>query len=328
MATLTHAGFRCIVEKFGGCDEYYTEMINAGSFINGGPFEKYYVIPDPVPDKVVWQLTGKSTVHMVQAAALLAPLPGIGIDINMGCSAPDIMHSGAGVAWMLKPVEETREMVHEVKAVLHGAAGSGGRRLSVKLRLGDENFTDDAFFSFTDMLVSEGVAQLTLHPRTSREKYRLPPRWDYVERLAVRYKGQGVAVILNGAVHDEQSLNAAIAAAPHIDGIMVARGAATYPWIFAGFRASLDHTRIQLTIDREQTALDFIDLLQKYQPQDFLKTRMQRFFAYYCQGFSFAHYFQTQMLNAKDPDDARERVKDYFIRERDDKLLIMEQKYE
>ncbi len=324
MATLTHAGFRCIVEKFGGCDEYYTEMINAGSFVNGGPFEKYYVIPDPVPSKVVWQLTGKDTAHMAQAAAMLALLPGIGVDINMGCSAPDIMNSGAGVSWMLKPVEETREMVREVKAALRTAdeRGGAGRRLSVKLRLGGEDFTDDGFFAFTDMLVSEGVMQLALHPRTSREKYRLPPRWEYVERLALRYEGERVTVVLNGAVHDEQSMNAALAAAPHCGGIMIARGAAEYPWIFAELGAALNHTRFACTIDRERTALDFIDMLEKYQPEEFLKTRMQRFFAYYCLGFSFAHYFQTQMLNAKSPDDARERVRDYFRREAGDKLLI------
>jgi tRNA-dihydrouridine synthase len=27
MATLSHPAFRILIEKFGGCDEYYTEMI-------------------------------------------------------------------------------------------------------------------------------------------------------------------------------------------------------------------------------------------------------------------------------------------------------------
>jgi len=325
IATLTHAGFRCIVEKFGGCSEYYTEMINAGSFVNGGPFEKYYVIPDPVPEKVVWQLTGRDSGYMAGAASKLAVLPGIGIDLNMGCSAPDILNSGAGVSWMLKPLQETRAMVREVHAAVLSAAGPDGstRRLSAKLRLGGGDFTDDGFFAFTDMLVSEGVTRITLHPRTSRERYRLPPRWEYVERLALRYKDEGVSVVLNGAVSDRQSLLAARAAAPHCDGIMIARAAATSPWIFAELGAALDGRQRSFTIDREQTALDFISVLEKYQPEEFWKTRMQRFFAYYCLGFSFAHYFQTQMLNAKSTDDARERVRDYFRRESGDKFLII-----
>ena len=316
MAAITHAGFRCIVEPFGGCDEYYTEMINAGSYVNGGPFEKYYAVPDPVPEKVVWQITGKDCAHMAQAAAMLSSLQGTGIDINMGCSAPDIVHSGAGVSWMTKPLEETRTMVHEVKAAV------GEKRLSVKLRLGGEDFTEQGFFQFTDMLVSEGVTQLALHPRTSREKYRLPPRWEYVEQLALRYKEQGVSVILNGAVRDMPSLNAALAAAPHCAGVMIGRAAVTYPWIFAVLSAGVQHAAYRFTVDRELVALTFIDMLEKYQPAEFLKTRLQRFFAYYCMGFTFAHYFQTQMLNAKDCGDARLRVHDYFIRESTDRLFV------
>ena len=97
MATLSHPGFRIITEKFGGCDEYYTEMINAPSLIHGGQFEKFYIDPAPVPEKIVWQLTGKSAEPMIEAAALVAEIGGIGVDLNMGCSAPEIYNSGAGI---------------------------------------------------------------------------------------------------------------------------------------------------------------------------------------------------------------------------------------
>ena len=55
MATLTHTALRQIIYSFGGCDEYYTEMIQAGTLLNNGPFEKYYLITDPEPEKLVWQ---------------------------------------------------------------------------------------------------------------------------------------------------------------------------------------------------------------------------------------------------------------------------------
>ena len=121
MATLTHAAFRSVVEKSGGCDEYYSEMINAGTFVTGGPFEKYYVIPDPAPEKMVWQITGRKTEHIVRAAEMIAALPGSGIDINMGCSAPEIMRSGAGAAWLTRDRAETREMISGVCNALQHA---------------------------------------------------------------------------------------------------------------------------------------------------------------------------------------------------------------
>lgn len=317
VATVTHAAFRSIVDRFGGCDEYYSEMINAATFVNGGPFEKYYVIPDPAPEKTVWQITGRKAEYLAEAASMIGKLPGIGVDINMGCSAPDIIKSGAGAAWLSKDVSETQFMVRSVRDALSGS----GKRLSVKLRLGNEHFTDERFFSLCDMLVSEGVTLFALHPRTSKEKYRSPLRWEYVERLALRYADDGVSVVLNGGVHDAPSLHEALRASPHASGIMIARGAIENPWLFAELAADLRHESFAAVIDRERLALDFIDMLEKYQPEEFWKTRMQRFFTYYCRGFSFAHYFQTQMQNAKDTGDARDRIRDYFQKQADDVLL-------
>ena len=118
MATLSHPAFRILIEKFGGCDEYYTEMINAPSLLNGGQFEKYYIDPAPVPNKIVWQLTGKTSDSIIKVSSILANTECIGIDLNMGCCAPDIVNSGAGIAWMLKPIKETQELVSGVKKVL------------------------------------------------------------------------------------------------------------------------------------------------------------------------------------------------------------------
>ena len=48
LATLGHPAFRIMIEKFGGCDEYYTEMINAASLLNNGQFENYYTNPQKI----------------------------------------------------------------------------------------------------------------------------------------------------------------------------------------------------------------------------------------------------------------------------------------
>ena len=311
MATLSHEAFRRCAAKFGGCDEYFTEMINAGSLIHMGPFEKYYLLSGPEPEKIVWQITGSRADYMENAAKVLSELEGIGIDINMGCSAPQIANTGAGIAWMLKPLEETRLMVKKVRL----AAGS--KRLSVKLRLGDENFTKEKLFDFCDMLIGEGVQMLTLHPRTKKEKYREHSRWQIAEELARKFKG--IPVILNGDIKDVDSFNSAVNSAPSTSGIMIARAAAQKPWIFGELAGTLPSDEI----DCEKLALEFIDDVEECQPEEFWKTRLQRFFAYYCLNFSFAHYFQTQMLNAENNDDARNRVKAYFEKCPDDRIKII-----
>ena len=86
MDAITHQAFRNLVARFGGCDEYFNEMINASSLLAGGAWEKFYLLEGPEPEKLVWQLTDKNGEKMAQAASFLAERGGIGIDLNMGCS--------------------------------------------------------------------------------------------------------------------------------------------------------------------------------------------------------------------------------------------------
>lgn len=328
MATLSHQGLRKIIEDFGGCDEYYTEMINAASYLTHGQFESFYTLNEFAPEKIVWQLTGKDVISMAKAAKELCSFNGIGIDLNMGCSAPEIYKSGAGIAWMTKPVEQTKALVYEVKNALlsyNSEIQSDGhhkkQRLSVKLRLGDEDFTDEGFYKFCDMLYESGVEQIVLHPRTKKEKLTRPPRYKYVENVACRFKNK-IPVILNGNVKDVPSFESALKAAPSVSGVMIARMSAQKPWIFAELKRKLDFSNPlihqkslqtdKIKIDRLKTGLDYISNLRLYQPKEFWQTRMQRFFSYYCDNFSYAHYIKSKMLNCKTLEDAETSFSLYF----------------
>ncbi len=337
MATLSHQGLRKIIEDFGGCDEYYTEMINAASYLTHGQFESYYTLNEIAGDKIVWQLTGKDVISMAKAAKELCSFNGIGIDLNMGCSAPEIYKSGAGIAWMTKPVEQTKALVYEVKNALlsyNSEIQSDGhhkkQRLSVKLRLGDEDFTDEGFYKFCDMLYESGVEQIVLHPRTKKEKLTRPPRYKYVENVACRFKNK-IPVILNGNVKDFPSFEAALKAAPSSAGVMIARMSAQKPWIFAELKRKLDFSNPlihqkslqtdKIKIDRLKTGLDYISNLRLYQPKEFWQTRMQRFFSYYCDNFSYAHYIKSKMLNCKTLEDAETSFSLYFDEVPDDRFI-------
>jgi len=317
MATISHPAFRILVERFGGCDGYFTEMINAGTLLTGGQFEKFYLNPSPVPEKIVWQLTGHDCSHMKEAAVVLSELEGIGIDINMGCSAPDIYKYGAGISWMIKDRNETQAMVKAVRSVVPSS-----KRLSVKLRLGDDNFTDDGFYSFCDMLIDEGVELLTLHPRTKKEKLVRPPRYSYCQKLAERYKGK-IPVYLNGNVKDAASFDFADASCPDCSGIMISRASVTKPWIFKQLKDSKLQQSEPFEVDMQQLAMDYIRDIQLYQPPEFWKTRLQRFFTYYSQNFKFSHYAQTQFLNASDIPDLTARINDFFEKCPDERILTV-----
>ncbi|BDC93077.1 tRNA-dihydrouridine synthase family protein [Treponema bryantii] len=319
MATISHPAFRILVEQFAGCDEYFTEMINAGSLLNFGPFEKYYIDATPCPEKIVWQLTGNDAPRMKEAAVQLAELPGIGIDINMGCSAPDIYKTGAGIGWMLRDRAETEAMVREVRSVV-----PVGKRLSVKLRLGDEDFTEGGFFDFCDMLVNNGVELLTLHPRTKKEKLARPPRYKFCQQLAERYKDK-VPVYLNGNVKDKASFDFAMAVCPDVAGVMISRAAVQKPWIFQKLKDSSYCKLADEPINMEELCLEYVDLIEKYQPQEFWKTRLQRFYTYFCMNFQFSHYAQSQFINAAEQGNEalRQTIKEFFEKCPEERIITI-----
>ncbi|MGP1587715.1 MAG: tRNA-dihydrouridine synthase family protein [Treponemataceae bacterium] len=325
MATLSHEAMRRTIYNFGGCDEYYCEMINASSLLAGGQFEKYYVMSGPEPEKMVWQLTDSEPEPLIKAAKMVSSLGGIGIDINMGCPAPDIYKHGSGMAWMNKDICKTGAMLEKIAAILQNSEkNSIQKRLSIKCRLGeDSDFENEKvalkkFFDFISMLVSSGVKQIVLHPRTKKQKYSRPAKWNYVQELCERLKDNpNISVIGNGDIFDIQSASQALNIAPDCKGIMIGRAAIQKPWIFYQIKKNFIQnnctadchedniskniaTENIIKIDLLELAITFMNDIREFQPQEFWKTRTQRFFSYFSLNFSFAHYLKTQLINSKD----------------------------
>ena len=320
LANISHAGFRMLIHTFGDPDEYFTEMIHAPSLLSGGPFEQWYLRTNPVPEKLVWQLTASKAEAFAHAIPLVLQEGGIGIDLNMGCSAPPIVRSGAGFAWMLKPLEETAAAVRLVKNALERYAASKSRhfRLSVKLRLGT-SADYPALLRFCRMLEDEGVQLITLHPRFQRQRYGRPARHEYIGALAADLH---VPVYGNGDINSAETFLTAARQIP-CAGWMIGRAAVQMPWIFKAIslKCVTDSERKPYRIDLEETAIHFLHLLTTEQPPSFYRTRIQRFFQFYCDNFSFAHYCRTRLLKAAFPEEAAEILRVYFEQVPEDKII-------
>ena len=308
MATLSHRAFRELLEDFGGCDTYFAEMIGAAPFLYGGRFESYYADPLPRPDRLIYQIVGGDAGQLAQAAAVLNTRGTAGIDVNMGCSAPDIVKTGAGVRWMAD-AEAARAMIGAVRAVVT-------TRLSVKLRLGaDEDF--ERLVVFCRMLQDEGVEMLTLHPRTASEKFRRRARWDYVGKLRAELS---IPVVGNGDV-DSVPVLLSRAAGP-CDGVMVGRAAIKMPWIFAAARKALTGgTELPEMIDLEAVAVRFLELLAKHQPPEFYETRARRFFHYFCDNLKWAHHVRTLLNREKELPAIAAALRAHFAQNPEDRFV-------
>jgi tRNA-dihydrouridine synthase len=307
MAELSHRALRELIKGFGGCDEYFTEMISASAFLSGGPFEAWYCDGGPCPEKLVFQLVGSDSGELAKAAALLDRRECAGIDINMGCSAPLIRKTGAGAAWM-GSIDRAGELVDRVRLGVK-------RRLSVKLRIG---FQDDFDYlvKFCRRLEAAGADMIILHPRTTGEKFKRLARWDYVAALRQEL---GIPVAGNGDIASAGDLLRR-AAGPW-DAVMVGRAAVRRPWIFAEARsmeggslppASSPPAAVFRHPPLQDTGLRFLELLARHQPPEFHLSRSRRFFSFFCDNLKWGNYLKN-LLNREGDLAGIERVwRNYF----------------
>ena len=292
MAELTHRALRQLVYDFGGCDEYFSEMISAPALLANGPFEKWYIDNSPCPQKLVFQLVGSDAEQISRAAALLDNLECLGIDINMGCSAPLIRKIGAGVAWMAS-IDRAAELISKVRPNVR-------RRLSVKLRIGfKEDFEYLALFC--RRLEACGVDLITLHPRTAMEKFKRLARWDYVSKLKGELK---IPLAGNG---DIQSAGQLLSRSSLCDAVMSGRAAIRQPWIFAEARKLEANEASNFVPKIEETGLRFLELLARHQPPEFHLSRARRFFGFFCDNLKWGNYLKN-LLNREHSLPAIERV--------------------
>jgi tRNA-dihydrouridine synthase len=297
MAALTHRAFRELMAGFGSCDLAYSEMSNASSVVSNGRFEPYYLDTFPEPDRTVIQLVSGEAEDMERAAAFLAKreregsLRMAGIDINFGCSAPEILKARGGAAWLQRP-DEAVAMAARVKETYGG-------KVSAKLRAGWGGRADE-LVAFSRRLFEAGVERIVLHPRLPSEGYGRPPRWGLVERLA---REGGAQIIGNGDIRSEADIARRLSETG-CDGVMIGREAIRRPWIFHLARKRLEEPAFAMEIDLLEVAHRFVELLSLHQPEDFQKTRARRFFFYFCDNLRFGHYPRTAIQRTERPAEA------------------------
>jgi tRNA-dihydrouridine synthase len=299
MVGLSHRALRELILGFGGLDFAYTEMASAGAAVSGSPYESCYLDSGPEPEKVVYQLYATKPERLPEALAYLSDRPVFGADINFGCAAPHITKAGGGAAWMREP-EKAFELVRSARAVW-------SKSLSAKMRLGQEE-DYDRLADFVRGLAEAGIDYIALHPRFEAQKFRRQSRWDSVARLASEMP---LPIVGNGDIRLWPDYKRRLEEAKPA-GIMIGREAARRPWIFALLRGKESSEDFSLEVDLRATALRMLELIEAELIEEFRLTRAQRFFFYYADNFTYAHYIKWKLVNAPDLDLMRRELDAYF----------------
>lgn len=178
------------------------------------------------------QLMGAGPATSALAARALVAAGYDVVDLNFGCPVAKVLGRCRG-GWLL---QEPATALAMVDAVLQAVGGDVP--VTVKMRRGydDRPASERAFFAILEGAFARGVAAVTLHPRTVRQKYVGPSRWDFLAR-ARRHVGQ-CTLLGSGDVFSAFDV-VRMLAETGVDGVSVARGCIGNPFVFAQVRTLL-----------------------------------------------------------------------------------------
>jgi nifR3 family TIM-barrel protein len=152
------------------------------------------------------------------------------IDINFGCPVKKVLGRCRGGYHLGQPAVAL-EIVRRVREAVPPQIP-----VTVKMRRGldDSQESREKFFEIFDGAFALGVAAITVHGRTVKQRYDGPSSWDFLRELK-RHAGSRTVLGSGDLFTAEACLK--MMRSTGVDGVSVARGAIGNPWIFAQARA-------------------------------------------------------------------------------------------
>jgi len=171
------------------------------------------------------QLMGADPTEFGPAALRLVDNGFDVIDINFGCPVKKVLGRCRGGFHLSQPAVAL-EIVRRVRDAVPAHVP-----VTVKMRRGIDDTVEsrEKFFEIFDGAFALGVAAVTVHGRTVRQRYEGPSRWEFLRELK-RYAGSRT-VLGSGDLFTAQACLDMIRFTG-VDGVTVARGAIGNPWIF------------------------------------------------------------------------------------------------
>jgi len=300
MAGLTHSALRQIVFGFGGIGLLSTEMLSAKRLPTESPRVSPFLIRTGSEKPLSYQLLISSTRELAPAIAVLQELKADAIDLNMGCPAPAVGKIGAGIRLMEQP-DHVRSLVAEARKLTT-------LPLTAKIRIGIE-LNEKKLKTFCTMLEDEGIDMLSIHARLKNESFARRPRWECIAKVKEWLK---IPIIANGGIFSvEDAVNCMRVSGA--DGLMLGRGGAIKPWLFATIARDLFGCEIaESTVSLPAVYGNYIALLIELFRPEYRLGRLKEFTHYFAQNYKFGHHLVSKVQTSNSMDEAKERADIFF----------------
>lgn len=280
MDGVTDHPFRQIQKKYGRPSVVYTEFTSVEGVCHGADRLLNDFLFDESQRPIVAQIYGTTPDYFRQTAILLCELGFDGIDINMGCPAKNVAHSGAGAALIQNP-ELAQSIIAAVKTGVHqwqqgvsfpdnlpditnkiwSQVESRHQQLpskyqekqevpvSVKTRIGYDSVVVKDWIKF---LLEQDVSAIALHGRTLKQQYGGQASWEHIGEAAQIANSTNTLILGNGDIKSYQDALEKIKDY-QLDGVLIGRGAMGNPYVFTEpetvrpatiFEIAVEHTQL------------------------------------------------------------------------------------
>tara|TARA_Y100000591_G_scaffold331872_1_gene367165 strand:- start:681 stop:1661 length:981 start_codon:yes stop_codon:yes gene_type:complete len=289
MAGFTDYPFRVLCKRM-GAGLVYSEFVSADGIIreNIRTLEMIRFSEEERPIGI--QIFGNDPETMSKAALFVKNdfNPDI-IDINYGCPVPKVTKKGGGSA----ALKDLCLMDDITKAVIEAVPDTP---VTVKMRAGWDN--DSIIVSEVgDRLQNIGVKAITLHPRTTKQRYKGTANWDLIKILK---EDVSIPVIGNGDVFCVDDIKKMFDYT-QCDAVMIARAAQGNPWIFRQAKNMLTRSH-QLDspslIEIARMCKTHLNLLIEERGSSTGMNLMRKHLSNYLKGFPGAAYLRQKLVTA------------------------------
>jgi len=304
MAGVTDYPFRILCKEM-GAGIVYSEFVSADGIIRENSKTLSLIRFEETERPIGIQIFGSDPSVMNKAAKFVYDSfkPDI-IDINYGCPVPKVTKKGAGSAALrdLCLMDEiTLAVVEAVPKI----------PVTIKMRAGWDN-DSIVIPEVGHRLESFGVKAITLHPRTTKQRYTGKANWSYIKELK---DACSIPVIGNGDVQTTDDM-LRMFDETGCDAVMVGRAAIGNPWFFKLAKAALKNQPIPLAPNLSEianTCARHFDLLLENRGEQRGCNLMRRHFSSYIKGFPGASNFRQQLVTAPDLDSMRKSL-NHFVK--------------
>ncbi|RNA67189.1 tRNA dihydrouridine synthase [Alteribacter keqinensis] len=301
MEEVTDVVFRHVVSEAARPDVFFTEFTNTESYCHPEGIRsvrgRLTFTEDEQP--MVAHIWGDKPEYFRQMSIGMAELGFRGIDINMGCPVPNVVHNGKGSGLIRRP---------EVAAELIQAAKAGGLPVSVKTRLG---FTEvDEWRDWLTHILKQDIVNLSIHLRTRDEMSKVDAHWELIPEIK-KLRDQiapDTLLTINGDIPDRQT-GLRLVDQYGVDGVMIGRGIFHNPFAFE--KEKKDHSSKEL-LDLLRLHLDLHDKYSHLGLRPF--KALHRFFKIYVKGFRGASELRNQLMSTESTDEVRELLDNFELK--------------